>query len=51
MITQHVNNTDTILSSARVPIEAICCKDVNCENESHRNELGISADIIVTSDK
>ena len=41
MITQYVNNTDIILSSARVPIEAICCKDVNCENESHRDELGI----------
>ena len=27
--------------SARVPIEAICCKDVNCENESHRDELGV----------
>ena len=37
----YVNNTDTILSSVRVPIEAICCKDVNCENERHRNELDI----------
>ena len=33
--------TLTILSSVRVPIEAICCKDVNCENESHRDDLGI----------
>ena len=37
----YVNNTDTILSSVRIPIEAICCKDVNCENQSHRDELGI----------
>ena len=37
----YVNNTDTILSSVRVPIEAICCKDVICENQSHRDELGI----------
>ena len=36
-----VKNTDAILNSVRVPIEAICCKDVNCENESHRDELGI----------
>ena len=25
----YVNNTDAILSSVRVPIEAICCKEVN----------------------
>ena len=37
----YVNNTDTILSSVRVPIDAICCKDVNYENQSHRDELGI----------
>ena len=37
----YVNNTGTILSSVRVPIEAISCEDVNCENESHRDELGI----------
>ena len=37
----YVNNTDTILSYVRVAIEAICCKDVNCENESHRNVLDI----------
>ena len=37
----YVNNTDTILSSVRVPIEYICFKDVNCENQSHRDELGI----------
>ena len=32
---------DTVLSSVRVPIEVICCKYVNCENESPRDELGI----------
>ena len=37
----YVNNTDNILSSVRVHIEAICYKDVNCENDSHRDELGI----------
>ena len=26
---------------ANTPFEDICCKDVNCENESHRDELGI----------
>ena len=37
----YANSTDTILSSVRVPIEAICCKDVDCEKVSHRDELSM----------
>ena len=38
-IKKYLNNTDRILSKIKIPVDAICCTNLKCQNPSHQDKV------------
>ena len=38
---EYTRNTDIHLNGIETPVDALCCKDIDCKNENHRIALDV----------